>query len=62
MNAREFYDLVVRVRQAQKDYETYKVSTKLKHAKQLERELDNEIKRVNAIIAQQEDTQTELDF
>lgn len=46
MNAREFFDLVSKMRQAQKKYFRNRTQRNLDYAKQLEKEIDNEIQRV----------------
>ena len=47
MNARQFYDTVVKMREAQKEYFKYRLSSGLNKSKRLEKEIDDEIKRVN---------------
>ena len=47
MNAKEFYDAVVKMREAQKEYFKYRLSSDLNKSKRLEKEIDDEIKRVN---------------
>ena len=47
MNARQFYDTVVKMREAQKEYFKYRLSSDLNKSKRLEKEIDDEIKRVN---------------
>lgn len=50
MNAREFFTLVTRMRDKQKEYfRTHSVSV-LQESKQLEKQVDDEIRRVNEII------------
>ena len=46
MNAKEFYDAVVKMREAQKEYFKYRLSSDLNKSKRLEKEIDDEIKRV----------------
>ena len=47
MNAKEFYDAVVKMREAQKEYFKYRLSSDLNKSKRLEKEIDDKIKRVN---------------
>ena len=47
MDAKEFYDLVVKMREAQKNYFRSRSQVYLKESKQHEKEVDKEIKRVN---------------
>lgn len=49
MTPREFFDKVVAMREAQKKYFMTRSKLHLEEAKQLEREIDNEITRVNSI-------------
>lgn len=51
MNARQFYDTVVKMREAQKEYFKYRMASDLKSAKITEKVIDDEIKRVNKLIA-----------
>lgn len=63
MNAEQFYKLVVRMRDAQCRYFKYRSTSALNESKQLEKAVDDEIKRVNAILQQQEQArQQTLDF
>lgn len=50
MNAREFFDLVSSMRKAQKEYFASRSQSALKISKQLEREVDKEIERVETIV------------
>ena len=50
MNAREFFDLVSRMRDKQREYFWTRSKDVLAESKQLEREVDNEIQRVKSII------------
>lgn len=50
MNARQFYDLVVRMRQKQKDYFRSRTSTDLRLSKELERQVDAEIEHAQKLI------------
>ena len=54
MNHKEFYDMVVAMRKAQKDYFKFRSSAYLQTSKRLEREIDDEIKRVEAVLAEEE--------
>lgn len=50
MKAREFFDKVVQMRRMQKDYFKTRSSIALQRSKQLEKESDDEIKRVEDIL------------
>lgn len=54
MNARQFFNLVSRLREAQKRYFKTRSSADLQSSKQLEKEVDEEIRRVNDIIQQKQ--------
>ena len=54
MDARQFFNLVSRLREAQKRYFKTRASIDLQSSKQLEKELDAEIERVNTIIQQKQ--------
>ena len=47
MNAKQFYNAVAKMREAQKEYFKYRLSSDLSKSKGLEKEIDDEIKRVN---------------
>lgn len=49
MTAKEFFDKVVAMREAQKEYFRSRFQDSLRKSKALEAEIDNEIKRVRAI-------------
>lgn len=51
MNAREFFYLVSRMRKAQQDYFNSRESYLLRVCKALEREVDEEIARVNNVLS-----------
>lgn len=51
MNKREFFDKVSEMRAAQKEYFKFRSSTALTKSKKLEKEIDDEIARVNAILS-----------
>lgn len=53
MNAREFFDLVSEMRKAQKDYFKTRRTGSLNLSKQLEKQVDDEIQRVNDILKPQ---------
>lgn len=59
MNAKEFFNLVSRMREAQKEYFKTRSSLNLRQVKTLEKEIDAEIERVNAL-APRKDTQTAM--
>ena len=50
MDAKEFFNLVSRMRAAQKDYFKTRSKSYLEKSKELEKCVDNEIERVNKII------------
>ena len=52
MNARQFYDLVVELRKAQKQAATTLKYEEIERVAQLERVVDNEIERVTEILKQ----------
>ena len=54
MNPREFYDKVVQMRLAQKEYFKTRTSSSLIESKRLEKVIDDEIERVEKIIHQQQ--------
>lgn len=54
MDARQFFNLVSRLREAQKRYFKTRSSIDLQSSKQLEKEIDAEIERVNTIIQQKQ--------
>lgn len=57
MTAKEFYNLVVTLRKAQRDYFRTRSQRALLESKEYEREVDAEIKRVEQIQQQQADNQ-----
>lgn len=59
MNAKEFFNLVMRMREAQKEYFKTHSSLDLRQAKTLEKEIDAEIERVNTL-APRKDAQTDM--
>lgn len=60
MNAKEFFDKVSEMRQAQKAYFKMRTSTDLRRCKQLEKEIDQEIERVSCIIREREQREPTL--
>lgn len=60
MNHKEFYDKVVAMRKAQKDYFKFRSSAYLQTSKRLEREIDDEIMRVEAVLAEERKKQPSL--
>lgn len=58
MNARQFYDLVVELRKAQKIAATTLKYEEIERAFELERVVDNEIERVTKILQQRNDYDT----
>lgn len=57
MNARDFFNLVTEMRQNQKDYFKTRSTESLRKSKELEKQVDDEIARVNKIMS---DKQMEL--
>ena len=55
MNARQFYDLIVELRKAQKIAATTLKYEEIERAFELERVVDNEIERVTKILEQRND-------
>ena len=51
MNAREFFDAVAKMRHAQKQYFATRSKEWLVESKDLEKKVDAEISRVNAVLA-----------
>ena len=60
MDAKEFFDKVVQMREAQKKYFRMHTSADLAAAKKLEKEIDAEIERVQNIMKPKEPTQADL--
>lgn len=54
MNSRQFFDCVVQLRRFQKEYFATRSRESLQQAMAVEKEIDNEIARVQQIIAQKE--------
>ena len=52
MNAKDFFDLVSQMRNAQKNYFRTKAVDYLAESKRLEKAVDSEISRVNNLLAQ----------
>lgn len=52
MDAKTFFDKVKRMREAQKNYFKLRSPHYLNESKRLEKEIDDEIKRVDSIIAE----------
>lgn len=50
MNAREFFGLVKRMRERQKEYSRYRSPQVLRECKELEGKVDGEIKRAEAVL------------
>lgn len=57
MNAREFYNLVVKMRKAQRDYFRTRSIRPLNESKRLEAQVDAEIERVEEVLKRQADNQ-----
>lgn len=60
MNAREFFNKVAQMRSMQKEYFRTRSKTALQESKQLEKEVDNEIARVEGIVGKSECTMASL--
>lgn len=58
MTPREFFFLVAQMRQAQSDYFAMRTQERLRRARALEGDVDREIRRVKAIMAETEPIQT----
>lgn len=54
MDAKRFFDRVTYMRKLQKEYFQTRSPTVLRQCKQVEKEIDDEIERVNKIIAEQQ--------
>ncbi len=57
MNAREFFDIVAKMRHAQKQYFKTRLAEWLIESKGLEKKVDAEISRVNAVLAMKDGEQ-----
>lgn len=57
MDARQFFDKVCEMRTAQKEYFKCRTSAALSRSRSLEREIDNEIKRVNSVPQKKQEPQ-----
>lgn len=51
MNSRDFFDMVCRMRKAQKNYFKTRDRDALNMSKEIERQVDEEINRVNTVLA-----------
>lgn len=60
MNPKEFFDNVSRMRKAQKEYFRTRSGRALTDSKRLEKEIDDEIERVNKVIAERQNPKMEL--
>lgn len=60
MTPKEFYDKVVEMRKAQKEYFRFRAPSALSKSKQLEAEIDAEIKRVEQLSEKEKARQTSL--
>ena len=61
MDAKSFFDKVSRMRKAQKEYFRTKSGRALNESKQLEREIDAEIERVNIVMAERQNPKMNFD-
>ena len=60
MDARQFFDLVVQMRAAQRQYAKTGDNTALRYSRDLERKVDAEIKRVEMITKEKQSPRLEL--
>ena len=60
MTSREFFDKVSRMRKAQKEYFRTRSGRALTDSKRLEKEIDDEIERVNKVIAERQNPKMQL--
>ena len=60
MTAKDFFDLVARMRDKQKEYFRTRSGSVLKESKQLEKQVDEEIRRVNGIIRERQGPKLDL--
>lgn len=60
MTPKEFFDKVSRMRKAQKEYFRTRSGRALTDSKRLEKEIDDEIERVNKVIAERQNPKMEL--
>lgn len=56
MNAKQFFDLVAQMRKAQKDYFKTRSAAYLEMSKSLERQVDEEIARVDKVLNDKQQT------
>ena len=62
MTPKEFYDKVVEMRKAQKEYFRFRAPSALSKSKQLEAEIDTEIKRVEQLLSEKEKSPANFAF
>ena len=55
MNNKEFFDLVAKMRAKQKEYFKFRNKTLLKESKALEKQVDDEISRVNDVLSKRKE-------
>ena len=60
MNARQFFDRVAQLRKFQKEYFATRSKESLHQSIALEKEIDAEIERMQALLAQKQDVQPNL--
>ena len=60
MTPKEFFDKVCRMRKAQKEYFRTRSGRALTDSKRLEKEIDDEIERVNKVIAERQNPKMQL--
>lgn len=60
MNPKEFFDKVCRMRKAQKEYFRTRLGRALADSKRLEKEIDDEIERVNKVMEEMNNPKIEF--
>lgn len=60
MNSKDFFTKVSRMRKAQKEYFRTRSGRALTDSKRLEKEIDDEIERVNKVIAERQNPKMQL--
>lgn len=61
MTPKEFFDKVARMRKAQKEYSLTRSGRALADSKRLEKEIDDEIERVNRVMAERQNPKMNFD-
>ena len=60
MTARDFFELVARMRRSQKEYQTHRSRLYLRESKELEQRVDAEIERTMRVLAENGDPLAEI--